>query len=273
MSTNPPPLKAILEAALLSAGHPLNLERLLAVFPEEERPGAEEAQAVLDELAADWEGRSLELRQVASGYRFQVRAELAPWVGRLAEERQPRYSRALLETLALIVYRQPITRAGIEEIRGVAVSTQIIRTLLEREWVRVVGHRDVPGRPALYGTTKKFLDYFNLRSLSELPPLAEIRPVDHGQEVLAFLEQAASAAPEEGEAASEGEQSASEGRAAPEEEQPASEEQAALDEEQPASEEQAAPDEEQATPVQEQALQDEDHDREKQRTPEPAEAL
>jgi segregation and condensation protein B len=189
MSTNQPPLKAIIEAALLNAGQPLNIERLQALFPEDERPESDAIKAALDELAADWEGRSAELKQVASGYRFQVRSEFAPWIGRLSEERQPRYSRALLETLALIVYRQPITRAGIEEIRGVSVSSHIIRTLLEREWIRVVGHRDVPGRPALYGTTKKFLDYFNLRSLSELPPLAEIKPLEQLQANLGFPEE------------------------------------------------------------------------------------
>lgn len=188
MSTNPPPLKAIIEAALLNAGQPLAIDRLQALFPEDERPETDAVKAALDELAADWEGRPAELRQVASGYRFQLRSEFAPWIGRLSEERQPRYSRALLETLALIVYRQPITRAGIEEIRGVSVSSQIIRTLLEREWVRVVGHRDVPGRPALYGTTKRFLDYFNLRSLGDLPPLADIKPLDQLQANLEFLE-------------------------------------------------------------------------------------
>lgn len=187
MSTNPPPLKAIIEAALLNAGQPLGIDRLQALFPEDERPETDAMKAALDELAVDWEGRPAELRQVASGYRFQLRSEFAPWIGRLSEERQPRYSRALLETLALIVYRQPITRAGIEEIRGVSVSSQIIRTLLEREWIRVVGHRDVPGRPALYGTTKRFLDYFNLRSLSDLPPLADIKPLDQLQANLEFL--------------------------------------------------------------------------------------
>lgn len=187
MSTNQPPLKAIIEAALLNAGQPLGIDRLQALFPEDERPATDAVKAALDELAVDWEGRPAELRQVASGYRFQLRAEFAPWIGRLSEERQPRYSRALLETLALIVYRQPITRAGIEEIRGVSVSSQIIRTLLEREWVRVVGHRDVPGRPALYGTTKRFLDYFNLRSLGDLPPLADIKPLDQLQANLEFL--------------------------------------------------------------------------------------
>jgi segregation and condensation protein B len=184
MSTNRPPVKDILEAALLSADQPLTLERLAGLFDEGERPPQEEIRAALDTLAQDWAGRTLELKEVGSGFRLQVRQEYAPWVGRLAEERAPRYSRALLETLALIVYRQPITRAGIEEIRGVSVSTYIIKTLLEREWVRVVGHRDVPGKPALYGTTRKFLDYFNLQSLSELPALADIKPIDHLQKEL-----------------------------------------------------------------------------------------
>ncbi len=183
---NPQQLKHIVEAALFSAGRPLSLNQILALFEEGERPTREALRAVLDELAADWRERGIELKEVASGFRFQVRQELAPWISRLSEERPPRYSRALLETLALIVYRQPITRAGIEEIRGVAVSSSIMRTLLEREWIRVVGHRDVPGKPALYGTTRKFLDYFNLKSLSELPPLAEIRPVDHLQKELAL---------------------------------------------------------------------------------------
>lgn len=186
MSTNQPPVKAIIEAALLSAGEPLNLERLQGLFAEDERPDADAIRAALDALGTEWEGRPLELRQVASGYRFQVRREYSPWLNRMTEERTPRYSRALLETLALIVYRQPITRAGIEEIRGVSVSSHLIRTLLEREWIRVVGHRDVPGKPALFGTTKKFLDYFNLKSLSDLPPLADIQPLDHLQEELAF---------------------------------------------------------------------------------------
>lgn len=177
-------LKDIIEAALFAAGRPLNNAQLLRLFSDEERPDEERLQAVLDSLATEWEDRGIELRQVGSGYRFQVKATLAPWISRLSEERAPRYSRALLETLALIVYRQPITRAGIEEVRGVAVSSSMIRTLLEREWIRVVGHRDVPGKPALYGTTRKFLDYFNLSSLSELPPLSEIRPVDHMQEEL-----------------------------------------------------------------------------------------
>jgi segregation and condensation protein B len=195
MSTNRPPIKDILEAALLSADQPLTLERLAGLFDEGDRPPQEEIRAALDTLAQDWAGRTLELKEVGSGFRLQVRQEYAPWVGRLAEERAPRYSRALLETLALIVYRQPITRAGIEEIRGVSVSTYIIKTLLEREWVRVVGHRDVPGKPALYGTTRKFLDYFNLQSLSELPALADIKPIDHLQKELDLAEAADEAEP------------------------------------------------------------------------------
>lgn len=184
MSMNQPPVKDIVEAALLSAGEPLSVDRLLTLFTEQERPSREMLRGALDELAEDWSDRPLELKQVGSGYRFQVRQALAPWMGRLQEERPPRYSRALMETLALIVYRQPITRAGIEEVRGVTVSSSIIKTLVEREWVRVVGHRDVPGKPALYGTTRKFLDYFDLKSLSELPELSDIKPIDHMQEEL-----------------------------------------------------------------------------------------
>ena len=184
MSMNQPPVKDIVEAALLSAGEPLTIDRLLSLFTEEPAPAREDIRSALDELAAEWSERPLELRQVGSGYRFQVRQDFGAWIGRLEEERPPRYSRALMETLALIVYRQPITRAGIEEIRGVSVSSSIIKTLMEREWVRVVGHRDVPGKPALYGTTRKFLDAFNLKSLSELPELSDIKPVDHLQEEL-----------------------------------------------------------------------------------------
>lgn len=184
MSTNRPSTKDIIEAALLCADQPLGLERLAGLFEEEGRPAQEEIRAALTTLTEEWGGRTLELREVSSGFRLQVRQEYAPWVGRLAEERAPRYSRALLETLALIVYRQPITRAGIEEIRGVSVSTHIIKTLMEREWIRIVGHRDVPGKPALYGTTRRFLDYFNIQSLSDLPALADIKPIDHLQKEL-----------------------------------------------------------------------------------------
>jgi segregation and condensation protein B len=170
-----PPLKSIVEAALLAAGGPLTLDTLVVLFEEEDRPTRDQVLDALGSLERDYRGRGIELAQVAGGYRIQVRRECAPWVGRLWEEKPARYSRALLETLALIAYRQPITRGEIEDIRGVAVSTNIVKTLTEREWVRVVGHRDVPGRPALFATTRKFLDYFGLRSLNDLPTLAEIR--------------------------------------------------------------------------------------------------
>jgi segregation and condensation protein B len=170
-----PPLKLICEGALLAAGGPLTLDQILALFLDEERPSREEIHAAVAALRQDCEGRALELTEVAGGWRLQVRREIAPWVGRLWDERPQRYSRALLETLALIAYRQPITRGEIEDIRGVAVNSQIVKTLMEREWIRVVGHRDVPGRPALLATTRRFLDYFGLRSLNDLPPLAEIR--------------------------------------------------------------------------------------------------
>jgi segregation and condensation protein B len=176
---NSPSLKQIVEGALIAAGGPLTLDQILALFGEEdERP---ERSSVLDcvrELEDDYRTRGIEIAEVAGGYRVQVRASVAPWVARLWDEKAPRYSRALLETLSLIAYRQPITRGEIEEIRGVVVSTNIVKTLTEREWVRVVGHRDVPGRPALYATTRKFLDYFGLRSLNDLPPLSAIRDPD-----------------------------------------------------------------------------------------------
>jgi segregation and condensation protein B len=171
-------LKRILEAALLAAGHPLTLVQLNELFGEEEMPGVDQIANALAELQSDCDGRGVELVEVASGWRYQVRSDTQPWVSRLWSERQTKYSRALLETLALIAYRQPITRSEIEQIRGVAVSTGIIKTMEEREWIRVVGHRDVPGKPALFATTKQFLDYFNLKSLDELPPLAELRDLN-----------------------------------------------------------------------------------------------
>ena len=171
-------LKQIVEAALLAAGRPLSLEQLQALFDPGSEPDRQQLREVTGELAEDYAGRGFELTEVASGFRIQVRSDYAPWVSRLYAERPPRYSRALLETLALIAYRQPITRGEIEDIRGVSVSSNIIKTLTEREWVRVVGHRDVPGKPALYATTKEFLDYFNLKGLSELPTLAEIRDLE-----------------------------------------------------------------------------------------------
>jgi segregation and condensation protein B len=173
-----PELKTILEALLLAAGEPLTPDRLLAVFPEAERPDRDTLRAALAELAADYAGRGIALVEVASGFRLQVPKTFSPWVSRLWEERAARYSRALLETLALIAYRQPITRGEIEDVRGVSVSSNIMKTLQERGWIKVIGHREVPGRPALYATTRAFLDYFNLRSLSELPPLAAPRDLD-----------------------------------------------------------------------------------------------
>ena len=168
-------LKTIVEAALLAAGRPLDVDALAALFDEGAQPDAATLRDALEELARDYDGRGIEVREVSSGWRIQVRASFSPWVSRLWEEKPGRYSRALMETLAIIAYRQPITRGEIEDIRGVAVSTNIVKTLLEREWVRVVGQRDVPGRPSLYATTRQFLDYFGLRSLEDLPPLAEIR--------------------------------------------------------------------------------------------------
>ncbi len=176
METNQ--IKRIVEAALLAAAQPLSLAQLSALFGENEAVSHEELARAIEELRADCAERGVELNEVASGFRYQVRQDVHAWVARLWTERQTKYSRALLETLALIAYRQPITRGEIEQIRGVAVSTNIVKTLEEREWVRVVGYRDVPGKPALFGTTKNFLDYFNLKSLDELPPMAEIRDIE-----------------------------------------------------------------------------------------------
>jgi len=185
-NSNPPELKHIIEALLLSAGGPLSLNQLVSLFEAQEGYGSEDVAKAIEQLAVDLDGRGIELVEVASGYRLQTRQDLMPWVSRLWEERPQRYSRALLETLALIAYRQPITRGEIEEVRGVSVRSNIIRTLQEREWVRVVGHRDVPGKPALFGTTKAFLDYFNLRSLDDLPTLAEIRDMESLEPELDF---------------------------------------------------------------------------------------
>jgi segregation and condensation protein B len=180
MTFDPDRLKRIIEGALLAAGKPMTVIQLEGLFEEDEiRPARDQIKAALEDIANELKGRGFELLQVASGYRFQVCDDLAPWIGRLWEEKPQKYSRALLETLALIAYRQPITRGDIEEIRGVAVSSNIIRTLMDRDWVRVVGHREVPGRPAMYATTKIFLDYFNLKSLDQLPPLAEIQDLDN----------------------------------------------------------------------------------------------
>ena len=186
-------VKMIIEGLLLAAGRPLPLENIAAVFNEEERPENDELLGVLARIDEECGDRGFELTKVASGYRFQVKQELAEWVGKLWEERPPRYTRALLETLALVAYRQPITRGDIEEIRGVAVSSNIIRTLLDREWIRVVGQRDVPGRPSMFATTKQFLDYFNLESLQQLPALSEIRDIDGGAKDLGFEAELAAA--------------------------------------------------------------------------------
>ena len=172
-------IKHVIEAALLGAGRPLNLDQLGELFAAGSG-GIERGalRAALDELGADYHGRGIELKEVASGYRIQIRPSMTSRLAPLWEQRAPRYSRAMLETLALIAYRQPVTRGDIEAVRGVSVSTNMVRTLLERRWIRVVGHRDVPGRPALYATTREFLDYFGLRKLDDLPPLSEIKDLD-----------------------------------------------------------------------------------------------
>jgi segregation and condensation protein B len=171
-------LKGIIEAALLAYGQPLGIEQLRSIFDDIDRPDADEVRKALIALAEDCEGRPMELVEVASGFRLQVRKEFSQRLSRLWQERPTRYSRALLETLALIAYRQPITRGEIENVRGVTVNPNIIRTLAERGWIRVVGHREVPGHPELLGTTRDFLDYFGLKSLDELPSLAALRDMD-----------------------------------------------------------------------------------------------
>ena len=178
MSIEPQRLQNIIEAALLAFGQPLSVDRLLSLFAEDEQVSRQDIRDALQQLQQNCDGRSVELVEVASGFRYQARKDYAQWVSKLWEEKPPRYSRALLETLVLVAYRQPITRAEIEDIRGVSVSSHIMKTLQERDWVRVVGHKDVPGKPALYATTKAFLDYFNLKSLDELPSLMEIRDLD-----------------------------------------------------------------------------------------------
>ena len=168
-------LRKIIEGAIMAAGKPIDIARLETLFEEAERPPRDQIRAAIEEIQAGCQDCGFELVQVASGYRFQVRQQLSEWVNRLWEEKPKRYSRAMLETLALIAYRQPLTRGDIEAVRGVAVSSDIIKSLQERDWVRVVGHRDVPGRPALYATTKQFLDYFNIKSLEYLPTLGDIK--------------------------------------------------------------------------------------------------
>ncbi|RON79838.1 SMC-Scp complex subunit ScpB [Pseudomonas fluorescens] len=176
--TEPRELASLLEAFLLASGKPQSLERLFELFEEGERPEPAVFKKALTLLGKSCEGRAFELKEVSSGYRLQIREKFSPWVGRLWEERPQRYSRALLETIALIAYRQPITRGEIEDVRGVAVNSNIVKTLLEREWIRVVGYRDVPGKPAMFATTKMFLDHFNLKNLEDLPPLAELREME-----------------------------------------------------------------------------------------------
>ena len=168
-------IRHILEAALLAAGRPLSLEQLAGLFGKRSGPDRQALRRALEALAGEYSERGIELKEVANGYRIQVKRSMSDWLKPLWEERAPRYSRALLETLALIAYRQPITRGEIEEVRGVVVTTNIVRSLLERGWIRVVGHRDVPGKPAMFGTTREFLDYFSLKKLEDLPPLSEIQ--------------------------------------------------------------------------------------------------
>ncbi|MBN8223731.1 MAG: SMC-Scp complex subunit ScpB [Xanthomonadales bacterium] len=179
-------INRIVEAALLAANQPLTLAQLHALFPEDAPAPAGSVETALEQLAQACAERGVELVEVASGFRYQVKAEVHGWVARLWTERKTRYTRATLETLALIAYRQPITRGEIEQVRGVAVSTNIIQALEEREWIRVIGHRDVPGKPALYGTTKSFLDYFGLRRLDELPPLSELKDIGELEPQLAL---------------------------------------------------------------------------------------
>lgn len=178
-------LRHILEALIMASAKPLSLDRLTELLREEwadmERI---EIQEAIQDLQASYQDHALELTEVAGGYRFQVRTALAHWVARLHEEKPQKYSRALLETLAIIAYRQPITRGDIEDIRGVAVNSQIVRTLQERDWIRVVGHKEVPGRPALLATTRQFLDYFNLKSLDQLPPLADLQDIESIEKML-----------------------------------------------------------------------------------------
>ncbi len=193
-------LRRIVEAALLAAGTSLDVPALQKLFDEEFVPERDEVQAALEDIEADCRDRGYELKRTASGYRFQVKEQYAQWIGKLWEEKPKKYSRATLETLALIAYRQPLTRGDIEQVRGVAVSSDIIRNLHDRGWIRSVGHRDVPGRPALYATTRQFLDNFNLQSLEQLPPLSEIRELSSIDRELQFEEALAEGNAEEGKA-------------------------------------------------------------------------
>ncbi|WPN48729.1 MULTISPECIES: SMC-Scp complex subunit ScpB [unclassified Pseudomonas] len=204
--SEPRELAPLLEAFLLASGKPQSLESLFELFEEAERPEPPVFKKALTILAKSCDGRAFELKEVASGYRLQIREKFSPWVGRLWEERPQRYSRAMLETMALIAYRQPITRGEIEDVRGVAVNSNIVKTLMEREWIRIVGYRDVPGKPAMFATTKAFLDHFNLKNLDDLPPLAELRELEpdpvldfDDAPVPAALQALADASPEPGE--------------------------------------------------------------------------
>lgn len=180
--------KKIIEAILMSASQTLNVDQLLKLFADDtDEVTRDEIKVIVQSLQEDCQGRGYELKKVASGFRYQTREEMQPWVDKLRPERAPRYSRAFMETLALVVYKQPITRAEIEDVRGVAVSSSIFKVLLEREWVKIIGHKEVPGRPAMYGTTRKLLDYFNLSSLNELPDLAEIKDIDDIAPELALI--------------------------------------------------------------------------------------
>lgn len=170
-------IRRIVEAALLASPQPLSLNQLTSLFPEEELPAPGSLEQAIADLRAQDQSRGVELVEVASGFRFQVKPDVHSFVARLWTERQTKYTRATLETLALVAYRQPITRGEIEQIRGVGVNANTIKLLEEREWIRVIGHRDVPGRPELFGTTKSFLDYFGLKSLDALPPLAELKDI------------------------------------------------------------------------------------------------
>jgi segregation and condensation protein B len=190
-------VKNVVEAALLAAGRPLSIDELMSVFDERDESKPEDVKGAIAALTQDYESRGIELLEVASGYRIQIKADVAQPVSRLWQERPAKYSRALLETLALVAYRQPITRGEIEQIRGVAVNPNIIKTLLERNWIRVVGHRDVPGKPELLGTTREFLDYFSLKKLDDLPTLAQLKELEELRVQLTLPGAEAEAAPEE----------------------------------------------------------------------------
>lgn len=174
-------LSQILKAVLFSSNKPVSMKQITALFPEDASPSKDVIETALEDIRMDLEGDVFELRKLASGYAVQIRQEFAEWVGKLVEDKPPRYSRAVLETMSIIAYRQPITRSEIEDIRGVAVNTVMVKTLLEREWIRVIGHKDVPGKPAIYGTTQTFLDYFNLSSLTDLPPIGDIKELSDAE--------------------------------------------------------------------------------------------